>query len=459
MPSARLIGVGAFVIGGILLFAIALFMIGERRMLFTTQFEVYTEFSRLSGVQEGSPVQVSGMTAGEVKEILLPKGPTQKFRLRLQVREDLHPLVRTDSVASIRTEGLVGGQFLMITAGSDRAPEAPPRSTIPSREPFDIADLLEQASRTVNIVNDTILSLRGEVEKTIQNIAGTVQDADALITSVGGDVKTIAATAAKVSDDVQAVTHDVQAITRGVREGRGTIGQLFTDDELYRRATAIASQAEQTVANLRQASDTAKKVLNDVSRKGGPAQGLTNELRETLTKARETLTNLSENTEALKHNWFFSGYFKRRGYYSLAEISPEEYRRGVIEQSDRVKLRIWLDASLLFAQQPDGTLTLTDAGQARIDSAMGDFLKYFGSGPLVVEGYAQQGATTDRFLESRRRASVVREYLVARFALNPDGTGVMPLGSDSAGSPAGKGWEGVAIAVFVPPEAVRKPGK
>lgn len=452
MPSARLIGVGAFVIGGLLLFAIALFMIGERQMIFTSQFEIYTEFSRLSGLQEGAPVQVSGMAAGEVKEILLPKGPAQKFRLRLQVREDLHPLVRTDSVASIRTEGLVGGQFLMITAGSERAPEAPKDSTIPSREPFDIADLLEQANRTVAIVNETILTLRGDVEKTIQNIASTVQDADQVITSVGSDVKTISAAGARISDDVRAITQDV-------REGRGTIGRLFTDDELYRRATAIASEAQQTVANLREASDTAKRVLNDVTRKGGPAQGVTTEFRAALTKASQTLTNLAENTEALKHNWFFSGYFKRRGYYSLAEISPEDYRRGVIEQSDRVKLLIWLEATLLFVNQPDGTLTLTDEGKARVDSAMGDFLKYVGSGPLVVEGYAQQGASTDRFFQSRQRATVVRDYLVSRFGLNPDSTGVMPLGSDSSGSPSGRPWDGVAIAVFVPPEAVRKPGK
>jgi phospholipid/cholesterol/gamma-HCH transport system substrate-binding protein len=452
VPSARLIGVGAFVTGGLLLFAVALFMIGERQMIFTKQFQIYTEFSRLSGLREGSPIQVSGMAAGEVKEILLPKSPAQKFRVRLQVREDLHPLVRIDSVASIRTEGLVGGQFLMITAGSDRAPEAPQGSTIPSHEPFDIADLLEQASRTVSIVNDTIVQVRGDVEKAIQNISATVHDADQLITSVGGDVKTIAAAGARISDDVQAVTRDV-------RQGRGTIGQLVTNDELYRRATTIASEAEQTVTNLREASDKAKKVVDDIARKGGAAQGLTTEFRDTLAKARDTLTHLAEDTEALKHNWFFSGYFKRRGYYSLAEISPEEYRRGVIEQSDRVKLRIWLDASLLFATQPEGALALTDAGKARLDSAMGDFLKYVGSGPVVVEGYAQQGASAERFLASRARASVVRDHLVGRFALNPDSVGVMPLGSDSTGSPGGGHWDGVAIAVFVPPEALRKPGK
>lgn len=449
MPSARLIGVGAFVIGGILLFAIALFMIGQRQMLFEKQFEIYTEFSRLSGLQEGSPIQVNGMVAGEVTRISLPRSPAEKFRLRLQIREDLHPLVRTDSVAAIRTEGLVGGQFLLITSGSESAPRAPLNSTIPSREPFDIGDLLDQANATVKTVNDTILALRGEIETAVQQVSGTVEDADQLINDIGGPVRTIATSGAKIAADIQ-------GLADGVREGRGTVGHFFVDDELYRRANAVAADAEQTAANLREATDSAKRLLESVRKQGGPAQGLTSDLRVTLDKAQQALANLAENTEALKHNWFFSGYFKRRGYYSLGDISPEEYRKGAIEQSGRTKLRIWLDASMLFVTQPDGKRVLADEARARLDSAMGDFLKYVGSGPLIVEGYAKDGAVAERFLESRERASLVRDYLLDRFGLNPDSVGIIPLGSEASKSPAGNSWDGIALAVFVPPSALKK---
>jgi len=449
VPSARLIGVGAFVIGGILLFTIALFMIGERQMLFRSQFEVYTAFSRLGGLEEGSPVRVNGMAAGEVSRIILPSGPSQKFRLRLRIREDLHPLVRTDSVATIRTEGLVGGQYLLVTAGSDAAPAAPVDSTIPSREPLEIGDLLEQAGQTVRIVSETILNLRGDIEKAVHDVSGTVQDVNRLINEVGGDIKTISATGTRVANDVA-------AITSGVRAGRGTVGQLFVDDELYQRATAIAADAQKTAENLRQASEATRRLVDQVGKQGGTAQGLTTEVRESLAKARDTLTNLAENTEALKHNWFFSGYFKRRGYYSLSDISPEDYRRGVIEKSGRVKLRTWLEASQLFGTQPDGSPVLLDSAKPLLDSAMGDFLKYVGSGPLIIEGYAGNGDSAQRFLESRRRASLVREYLLDRFGLNPDSAGVMPLGSEAGNSPRGNRWDGVALAVFVPPEAVKK---
>jgi phospholipid/cholesterol/gamma-HCH transport system substrate-binding protein len=451
VPSARMIGVGAFVIGGVLLFAIALFMIGERQMLFTKQFEVYTEFARLSGLQQGAPVQVSGMGAGEVKDIRIPTSPAGKFRVRLQIRSDLHPLVRTDSICSIRTEGLVGGQYVLVTAGSERAPEAPDGSTIPSREPFDIADLLDQASLAVRQVNDTIAGVRAEIETAITNITLTVEDANKLIHDVGVDVRSITAAGAKVANDVS-------AITEGVREGRGTVGQLVVNDDLYRRVDAMTSDTQQATANIREATESARRLIDQWSTKGGPGEGLTNELRDTLNRANQTLTNLAENTEALKHNWFFSGYFKRRGYYSLNEISPEEYRSGVIEKAgDRARLGVWLAASVLFATHPDGHVSLLDGAKPRLDSAMGTFVRYLGSSPIVVEGYAEAGSNAQRYLESRQRASVVRAYLLDRFALNPDRVGVMPLGSQATDSPTGNTWDGVAIAVFVPRDAIQQP--
>jgi hypothetical protein len=101
-------------------------------------------------------------------------------------------------------------------------------------------------------------------------------------------------------------------------------------------------------------------------------------------------------------------------------------------------------------------LALADGAKPRLDSALGDFLKYAGSGPLIVEGYAQEGAAAQRFLESRERASLVRDYLLDRFSLNPDRVGVMPLGSEASQSPAGNTWDGIALAVFVPPSALKK---
>jgi len=82
MPSARLIGVGVFVIGGLLIFALGLFMIGDRRSLFADLFVVNAEFAQVAGLRDGAAVRVNGMEAGEVTDILIPASPAGRFRVR-----------------------------------------------------------------------------------------------------------------------------------------------------------------------------------------------------------------------------------------------------------------------------------------------------------------------------------------------------------------------------------------
>src|SRR6476620_6951799 len=172
MPNIRLAAVGAFVIGGVLLFAVGLFVIASRRMLFSDTFEVYAEFSEIAALENGGKVRVAGMDAGEVESIHVPGSPSGKFRVRMRVRNDLHQLLRLDSVASIQNDGLVGNKFVQIDAGSEASPSVPDKGTIQSREPFDITDLMTKMSATIDTVTDTIVSLKGEID----NVLATISD-------------------------------------------------------------------------------------------------------------------------------------------------------------------------------------------------------------------------------------------------------------------------------------------
>ena len=60
MRKANRATVGAFVGGGLLLFAVGLFLIGDRRQLFQSSTEIATEFKNLAGLQVGAAVRVSG---------------------------------------------------------------------------------------------------------------------------------------------------------------------------------------------------------------------------------------------------------------------------------------------------------------------------------------------------------------------------------------------------------------
>jgi phospholipid/cholesterol/gamma-HCH transport system substrate-binding protein len=443
-------GVGVFVMGGLLLFAVGLFMIGDRQMAFAKKVTLYTEFKKITGLQPGALVRVSGAKAGSITLILPPDTPSGKFRVELEIVEALHRLVRTDSLATIETEGLVGGNYLGITTGSDTAPIVAANATIVGKEPLDLAELVQRMGDTVTKVNDAVDGMKDDVQRAVVAIADTVDNANALITGVTGEVTKIAASGALI-------TADAAQISEGIRSGKGTIGKLVNDDELYNRVSAIAKQTEETTAYARQLVLSAKETLEGLQSKDGSVQGMTASVKQTMDDTRESMASFAENMEALKHNFLLRGFFNDRGYFDLAQISPADYRQGTLTKgSDRRVVRVWLQSDALLEPEPGDPEKeqLSEAGKEGMNAAIAPYLEYLASGIVMVEGYAQQGPRDEQYLRSRVRASIVRDYLVGTFHLDPRATGAMPLSADSTGSPGKVPWDGVALAVILPKGAL-----
>jgi phospholipid/cholesterol/gamma-HCH transport system substrate-binding protein len=443
MPRNRLAAVGAFVVGGLLLFAVGLFLIGNRRMLFSDTFEAYAEFANLAGLQGGAKVRVAGLDAGEVETIHVPSNPSARFRVKLRIRQDLHPLIRVDSVASIQNDGLVGNKFIQVEAGTDQAAIVADRGTIQSREPFDLAEMMQRMSQAVDLATTTIAEVKGHVEAALATVSATGREAQLFVNELRSDTRRIMA-------DAQKVSQDVNAMIAGVRQGRGNIGRLLNDDALYVSAKNIITQAEKAVANAREATEQAKGAVADFRGENGPMSGISGNLQQTLASAKDAMADLAENTEALKHNFFLRGFFNRRGYFDLDDLSVQQYREGALETKERRVLRIWVGSAVVFERDADGRERLSEDGKLRLDSAMAEFVKYPRTSPLVIEGYARELTGDVRFLAARARTKLVRDYLIAKFGLDPNAVATMPMGSEARDSPSGDTWDGVALALFVP---------
>jgi hypothetical protein len=114
---------------------------------------------------------------------------------------------------------------------------------------------------------------------------------------------------------------------------------------------------------------------------------------------------------------------------------------------------------VLFTVDAEGNEELTPAGRQRLDSAMATFLKYPKQMPFMIEGYARAVTTDAAHLKSATRAVMVRDYLVRRFALNPNTTGLMPLGLEAVESPRGDGtWDGVGLTLWMRRDLFAAPG-
>jgi phospholipid/cholesterol/gamma-HCH transport system substrate-binding protein len=442
--------VGAFVVGGALLFAVGLFLIGDRRLLFAEHYEIETTFRNVAGLRAGTKVRVAGMDAGEIVGIGIPREPSEPFAVRLRVRSDLQRLVRTDSVAGIETDGLVGASFVQIRPGSDAAPVAPPGSRIRGVDPIGFADVMAQASDTLRLFQGVVKDVSGHVGDTLAELAETTKAVNEVVGRVDTAIGELSAAGEGAVAEFRGVLAETRGAIASVRRGEGTLGKLVADDALYEEVRAVASRTAATAESLREASEATRAGVERLLAPAGPVDAVLRELRDSADAAGEVLADLAENTEALKRNWLFRGFFRRRGFFDLDAMTPQQYRRFAADASRRQVLRVWVEAAVLFARDERGVERLTEEGQRRLDLAMGTFLEYRRDSPLVVEGYASEGPASQQFLASDTRARAVRDYLVRRFRRDASLTGSIGLAADASDAPQGTGrWDGVALALHV----------
>ncbi len=349
--------VGLFVTAGVVLFAVGLFWLGDRKKVFSRGFEVHTSFDSVAGLEPGANVRVSGLDAGEVKEIEVPEHGASGYVLRIRLDRKFRPLIRQDSVALIQTDGLVGNKFLQIEKGTEATAECADPCTLSSTEAFDFADLMTEAR-------------------------GLVQSTD-----------TAMQTASQVADNMNRV-----------------LGTFLTRDQ---------------------------------NGKDGAAN-----LSATMASAQTAMTNLADNTEALKHNFFFRGFFNKRGFFNLNEVNPTDYRDSNFVKSKTVK-RTWLEGKALFTQNRSGTEELSADGKKKLDAAMAEFVAYLPNSPIMVEGYSTSGPPEARYRTAQQRSVAAQTYLQQKFQLNPKYVGAIPLVDQPPPKTGQTTWDGIAL-VMVP---------
>ena len=463
--------IGLFILAGFACFAGILFMIGNREKAFSDNITLYAEFTNLDGLSEGAKVRVSGLDAGQIKNIEIPNTPAGKFRLKLEVEEKTHAMIRKDSVVSIATQGVVGDKFVSIKKGSDQAAQAPAGSTLPSKEPFEMTALLEKGSGLLNDVHGSINDIRGRVDTALDSITNTVNHTDGLITRAKPDVL-------KITGDGKQITAKIDNLVAGLNAGQGPAGMLLKDEKTKQQMEATLRNVNRISVRIDQASEQANKMLADFQSRDlaaktqatlANAQSMTAKLDNTLTEAlakddmgedgasnlRRTLSNLNrttanlaQDTEALKHNFFFRGFFKDRGFYNLDHLTRDDYLKALKHNRDEVGPRLWLEASSLVSNDTSGQEILSPAGRRQIDSAVSPVVGMLPDRLLVVEGYSLLGSPDQQYRLSRRRAQLVREYLETRFHLRHSNIGIVPLLSQPPPKAQRDAWSGAAIVLL-----------
>ncbi|AUX33722.1 ABC transporter substrate-binding protein [Sorangium cellulosum] len=297
MGRARDLKVGLFVLAGLVLSAVVIFLIGDERRLFDSSVEFSTSFSDVQGLKPGAPIRMGGIDIGHVAEVGYGPDPKDtKIYVKLEIVESEAGRIKTDSVAQIANKGLLGDKMLELTKG--QSPDAvPPGGQIPGEVPTDVmgkvAGMAEKAEATLD-----------NIQKVSENIADE-----------------------RLHKDLRETVASANTLMKQVTEGEGYPHRFLTDPEEAERISRTLQSLDRVSTEL---ASTLREVRGVVSRvKEGPGfahdviygDGPQKQIQQFGNAADEVATTLKgiRESDSLAHDALYGG--KGDGAEALANVT------------------------------------------------------------------------------------------------------------------------------------------
>ena len=137
---------GVFVIVGLLLFIVAIYLIGNRQNMFTKTFTISASFNNVNGLVLGNNVRYSGINVGTVTSIEMLNDSV--IRVDMKIEEKMVQHIKKDAIATIGTDGLVGNMIVNIIPGEGKEPVISSGDIIKSYSKIGADDMLNTLSVT-----------------------------------------------------------------------------------------------------------------------------------------------------------------------------------------------------------------------------------------------------------------------------------------------------------------------
>ncbi|MBI5185545.1 MAG: outer membrane lipid asymmetry maintenance protein MlaD [Nitrospinae bacterium] len=104
--------VGVFVLMGIFSLVYISLKLGKLEIMSSDYYTIFADFENASGVREGADIELAGVIIGRVEKVLVHN---DMARLALRIRKDIK--LTNDTIASIKTRGLIGEKILKLNPG------------------------------------------------------------------------------------------------------------------------------------------------------------------------------------------------------------------------------------------------------------------------------------------------------------------------------------------------------
>jgi phospholipid/cholesterol/gamma-HCH transport system substrate-binding protein len=231
------------------LFVLIFFMSGTVSP-FSKKIRLRAYFENAAGLVKGAPVRLSGVDIGNVDSIHIVRDPKRLLtpvEVMMKVTAQARPDLRKDSKATLATAGVLGATFVDID--SSRAKDSPVNDNdeLPTTETPALQDVLKSSQGTIDKLN-VILTRVDDIVSAIQNGKG----------SVGKIIND-----PELYNRANTTIAQLQRLTTQVSEGKGSIGKLLYSDDLYDRINDSVTKLNKMVDDVNSGKGNLGKLMKD----------------------------------------------------------------------------------------------------------------------------------------------------------------------------------------------------
>jgi len=250
---------GVFLLLSFAILVVMIFAVSDVQSLFKNKKDIKVLFLASDGIEKNAPVRLSGLKVGKVTNVRVAPEQNDKIELTLSVFSDT--IIKRDTKASIKTQGLIGGKYVDLSGGSPKSPIVEPGGMIVGEESFKVEDLTKMALEVVV-----------KLKHIADNIDKTVGD-PALTKSI----KTTIANLQDVSSNIKDMTSSKDEVAQGLKNLPEILKKIDASAESLK---AITTKSDTIVSENKKNIDAA------------------------LVSFKEMAQNLKETTDDVKsHPW------------------------------------------------------------------------------------------------------------------------------------------------------------
>lgn len=252
------------------LFVLIFFMSGTVSP-FSHKVRLRSYFENAAGLVKGAPVRLAGVDIGNVDGIHIITAPDRKLtpvEVIMKVSADRASSVRKDSRATLATAGVLGATFVDIDSSHAVGPQVKDNDELSTTENPDIQAVLKASQGTIDKLN-VILTRVDDIVASIQNGKG----------SVGRIIND-----PELYNRANAMVAQLQKLTNEVAAGKGSIGKLVYSDELYDKFNDTVTKMNKIVDDVNSGKGNLGKLLKD--------EQIANNLNQTVAKLNALMSDI-----------------------------------------------------------------------------------------------------------------------------------------------------------------------